>query len=101
MAKIGVNYRNVKRKHMASRDAEKRAELKRMVIDPSLSFDERMAARDKLNKLPKNGSQVRVQNRCEMTGRPHAVYRKFRICRNELRRLASNGQLPGVIKASW
>lgn len=101
MAKIGVNYRNVKRQNMVNRDAEKRAELKKMIIDPSLSFEERMDARDKLNKLPIDGAKVRLKSRCVMTGRPRGVYRKFKICRNEFRRLASEGALPGVTKASW
>lgn len=101
MAKIGVKYRNVKRQRMVNRDAHKRAELKKIVGDPNVDYDTKMAARDKLNKLPKNSCPVRLVSRCVITGRPHAVYRKFKICRNMFREMASRGDLPGVTKSSW
>ena len=101
MAKVRSVNRNEKRGQMIARDAEKRAALKAMITDTSLSFEERMDARDKLNKLPRNGSKIRYQTRCKLTGRPHSVYRKFGICRNKLREMASSGLLPGVTKSSW
>ena len=101
MAKIGMYQRQVKREKMSSRDAEKRVALKATIVDQSVSFEERMEARDALNKLPKNGSKVRLRNRCMFTGRPRGVYRKFKICRVTFREMASNGQIPGVTKASW
>tara|TARA_B100000609_G_C17093316_1_gene370500 strand:+ start:246 stop:551 length:306 start_codon:yes stop_codon:yes gene_type:complete len=101
MAKIGTAYREVKRQRMVKRDIEKRNALKAKVKDMSLSFEERMAARDALNKLPANGSKVRLNRRCALTGRPHGVYRKFGLCRIKLRDMASRGELPGVTKSSW
>ncbi len=101
MAKIGTAYREVKRQRMVKRDIEKRNALKAKVKDMSLSFEERMAARDALNKLPTNGSKVRLNRRCALTGRPHGVYRKFGLCRIKLRDMASRGELPGVTKSSW
>lgn len=101
MAKVSVIYRNNKRIRMADTQAEKRAELKARVKDANLSWDERMAARDALNKLSVNGSSVRIRNRCAVTGRGRGNYRKFNICRNVFREMASSGQLPGVTKSSW
>ena len=101
MAKTCSIYRNIKREKMINRDADKRATLKAKIIDTSLPFEERMEARDALNKLSANGSKIRYQNRCKITGRPHAVYRKFGICRNKFREMASAGKLPGVTKSSW
>ena len=101
MAKVGVKNRNLKREHMIARDAEKRAALKAKIIDESLNFEERMEARDALNKLSPNGSKVRFKSRCELTGRPRGVYRKFKISRIKFREMASDGKLPGVTKSSW
>lgn len=101
MAKVSVIYRNEKRKRMVSARADRRNELKAQVKDMSLSMDERMIARDELNKLPRNSSPVRVRNRCALTGRGRGNYRKFNICRNMFREMASNGQLPGITKSSW
>lgn len=101
MAKVSVIYRNEKRKRMVSGRADRRAELKARVKDTSLSLNERMEARDELNKMPRNSSPVRVRNRCAITGRSRGNYRKFNICRNIFREMASNGQLPGVTKSSW
>ena len=101
MAKKSSVNRNNKRAQMIARDAEKRATLKAKITDESLDFEERMAARDALNKLSSNGSKIRFQTRCSITGRPHAVYRKFGICRNKFREMASAGELPGVTKSSW
>lgn len=93
--------REEKREQVAKRDADKRAALKATIIDESKGFDERMAARDKLNKLDRNGAEIRGRNRCSFTGRPRGYHRAFGICRNVLRELASKGLLPGVRKASW
>ena len=101
MAKLGVKLRNKRREHMTARDAGKRLELKKQIIDESLSWEERMAARDKLNSLSPNGSKVRLRNRCMFTGRPRGNYRKFKICRVVFRDMASRGELPGVTKSSW
>ena len=101
MAKVGVINRNERRKRLVANKAEVRAELKAKIIDESLSWDERMSARDALNKLPKDSSSIRVRNRCSITGRGRGNYRKFKICRNVFREMASYGQLPGVTKSSW
>lgn len=101
MAKVSVIYRNEKRKRMVATQADRREELKARVKDTSLSWDERMTARDDLNKMSPNSSAVRVRNRCALTGRPRGNYRKFKICRNVFREMASHGQLPGVTKSSW
>jgi len=93
--------REVKRAKMVEKYAAKREALKKASVDPSLSFDERMEAMEKLNKLPRNASPVRRQRRCRITGRPHAVYRKFGLSRNMLRQLAMQGDVPGLRKASW
>jgi small subunit ribosomal protein S14 len=93
--------REEKRAAVAKRDTAKRDALKAAVINESLSFTERMAARDKLNKLDRNGAEARGRNRCSFTGRPRGFHRAFGICRNVLRELASKGLLPGVRKASW
>lgn len=101
MAKVSVIYRNEKRKRLVEANTKIRSELKSKVIDSSLSLDERMQARDALNKLSKNTSAVRLRNRCSITGRGRGNYRKFKICRNIFREMASNGHLPGVTKSSW
>jgi len=101
MAKIGVINRNENRKRLVTNKAATRAELKAKIIDESLSWEERMGARDALNKLPRDSSKVRVRNRCAITGRGRGNYRKFKICRNVFREMASHGDLPGVTKSSW
>ena len=101
MAKVCSIHRQLKRERMQSRDENKRAELKAKVTNTSLSFEERMAARDALNKLPTNGAKIRLRNRCQLTGRPRGVYRDFGLCRNKFREMASAGELPGVTKSSW
>lgn len=101
MAKIGVFQRNEKRKRVVARDHEKREALKKTIINQDLSFEERMAARDKLNKMDRNGAKIRLRNRCSLTGRSRGVYRKFNISRIKLRQMASKGELPGVTKSSW
>jgi small subunit ribosomal protein S14 len=101
MAKKSSIERNKKRRAMTLRYANKRAELKVIADDLSRSPEERFAARMKLAKLPRNSSKVRVRNRCELTGRPRGVYRKFRMSRIAVRDLASMGRIPGMVKSSW
>lgn len=101
MAKKSMIEREQKRAKMVAKYAKKRIELKKASVDMSLSFEERMEALEKLHKLPRNASPVRQQNRCRLTGRPHGVYRKFGLSRNMLRKLAMQGDIPGLRKASW
>ena len=101
MAKVSMKERERKRIKLAKKYAAKRAELKKLVKDPNLSEEEREAARIKLQKLPRNSSPVRVQNRCRLTGRPHGYYRKFGLGRNKLREAAMRGDVPGLRKSSW
>jgi small subunit ribosomal protein S14 len=101
MAKISMVERERKRMKMVAKYANKRAELKAKIKDLSLAPEERMAAQEKLQKLPRDASPTRVQRRCRVTGRPHAVYRKFGLCRNKLRETAMRGEVPGLRKASW
>ncbi len=101
MAKTSMVEKNKRRTKMSAAHAAKRRALKAVVMDRSKAIEERFEAQVKLNELPRNGAKVRVRNRCEVTGRPRAVYRRFKISRLTLRDLASKGQLPGVVKASW
>jgi small subunit ribosomal protein S14 len=101
MAKTSQVNRNKMRARMAARDKAKRAELKSIVMDRSLPVEDRFNATLKLAELPRNGAQVRWRLRCELTGRPRGNYRKFNISRIALRDLASAGQIPGMVKASW
>lgn len=101
MAKTSAVNRNAKRERMAARDKSKRAALKAIVMDRTLPVEDRFNATLKLAELPRNGAKVRVRLRCELTGRPRANYRKFKLCRVALRDLASAGQIPGMVKASW
>ncbi len=101
MAKTSQVNRNAKRERMSARDKDKRAALKAVVMDRSLPVEDRFEATLKLAQLPRNGAKIRVRLRCEVTGRPRGNYRKFKLCRNQLRDLANKGQLPGVVKASW
>ena len=101
MAKTSVIAREAKRAKVVARHQARRAELKAIVNDRNLPDDERWEAQVKLQKLPRNASPVRLQLRCGKTGRPHGVYRKFRLGRNKLREAAMRGDAPGLIKASW
>ncbi|MET0181508.1 MAG: 30S ribosomal protein S14 [Caulobacterales bacterium] len=101
MAKTGSIERNEKRKRLAKKFANRRAKLKAIALDESKPLEERFEARLKLAELPRNSSPTRYRNRCEITGRPRAFYRKLRVSRIALRELASNGQAPGVVKSSW
>lgn len=101
MAKKSAIERNKKRMALARKTAAKRAQLKAMAKDPNLSPEEQFQARLKLAELPRNGNPTRVRNRCELSGRPRAYYRKFKLSRIALRDLASDGHIPGVVKSSW
>lgn len=101
MAKTSAVNRNARREKLAARDRAKRAALKDVVMDRTLPVEDRFDATLKLAQLPRNGSRVRVRLRCELTGRPRGNYRKFKLSRNMLRALASSGQIPGMVKASW
>ena len=101
MAKVSMIARENKRMKMVQKFAKKRDELKKIISDMSVSDEERYEARLKLQKLPRDTSPVRLQRRCQITGRPHAVYRRFGLSRNKLRELAMNGDVPGLVKSSW
>ena len=101
MAKTSSIVKNKRREQMVRRFAASRAKLKALAKDMTLPPEERFAARLKLAELPRNGAKVRVRLRCELTGRPRAVYRKFKLSRLALRELASLGQIPGMVKSSW
>ncbi len=101
MAKKSAIEKNNKRRELSAQYAGKRAALKAMVSDKSISLEERFNAQLKLNELPRNASPVRVRNRCEVTGRPRGFYRKLKMSRISLRELGSRGQVPGMVKSSW
>ena len=101
MAKQSMKARDVKRAKIASKYAEKRNALKTVINDPKASDEERWEAQSALQKLPRNASPVRQQRRCQLTGRPHGVYRKFGLGRNKLREAAMRGDVPGLVKSSW
>ncbi|MBL8431199.1 MAG: 30S ribosomal protein S14 [Dechloromonas sp.] len=101
MAKLALINREDKRRKLVARYAKKRAALMAIINDAGNSDQERYEARLKLQALPRNSSPSRLRNRCQMTGRPHGVFRKFGLCRNKIRELAFNGEIPGVVKASW
>jgi len=101
MAKKSMIAREAKRASMVAKYAEKRTALKAIIADVNASEEEKWDAQLQLQKLPRDASPVRKQRRCRITGRPHAVYRKFGLCRNKLREAAMNGDVPGLVKASW
>jgi len=101
MAKKGAVETNERRRAMVKRYAAKRAELKAIATDRSAAPEERFEAALSLAKLPRNSSKVRVRNRCNLSGRPRGYYRKFGLSRIALRDLASEGQIPGMVKSSW
>ena len=101
MAKKSMVAREVKRQKFVEKYAAKRAELKEIARDENRPMEERFKAQLKLAKLPRNSSATRLHNRCQLTGRPHAYYRKLKVSRIALRELGSNGQIPGLVKSSW
>ena len=101
MAKTSAIQKNLKRIKLSKKFMKKRNELKKIIKNRKLPLDERFKAQLKLSKLPKNSARTRIRNRCEITGRPHGVYRKLRISRIALRELALSGKIPGMTKSSW
>ena len=101
MAKVSMINREKRRAKLVAKYARKRAELKAIISNPEVGYDEQQQAMFQLQKLPRDASPSRQQNRCRQTGRPHAVYRKFGLCRNKLREAAMRGDVPGLKKASW
>ncbi len=101
MAKKSMIAREHKRARTVAKFAEKRAALKAILQDQNASDDDKWDAQVKLQKLPRDASPTRQQRRCQVTGRPHAVYRKFGLCRNKLREAAMRGDVPGLVKSSW
>ena len=101
MAKKSAIEKNNKRRQMAARYAAKRARLKELAMDESLSDQEKFAARLKLAKLPRNSAPSRIRNRCAVTGRPRGYYRKLKMSRVALRELGNQGKVPGLVKSSW
>ena len=101
MAKKSMIAREAKRQKLVEKYAAKRAALKEIISDESKPMEERFRASLKLAKLPRNSSATRLHNRCQLTGRPHAYYRKLKVSRIALRELGSQGQIPGLVKSSW
>ena len=101
MAKKSMVNREVKRAKLVDQHASKRAALKAVIYDQTKPIEERFAATIKLAEMPRNSSATRIHNRCQLTGRPHAYYRKLKLSRIMLRELASFGQIPGMVKSSW
>lgn len=101
MAKTSSIERNKKRERLAKQYAARRAKLRAAALNEDLPLEERFAARLKLAQLPRNSAPTRVRNRCELTGRPRAFYRKLKLSRIALRDMASKGQIPGMVKSSW
>ena len=101
MAKTSAIQRNLKRIRLVKKYAKKRLAHKKIINDKKLPLNERFKAQLKLAKIPRNSAKIRIRNRCEITGRPHGVYRKLKISRIALRELASKGIIPGMTKSSW
>jgi small subunit ribosomal protein S14 len=101
MAKTSAIEKNKRRMKLAKQYAAKRARLKAAALDENLSEQERFAARLKLAELPRNSAPTRIRNRCEITGRPRAFYRKLKMSRIALRQMGNEGKIPGLVKSSW
>lgn len=101
MARQSIVNRETRRRKTVNKFAAKRSELVTILKSSSASEEEKASAREKLQKLPRDASPVRLRNRCALTGRPRGVFRKFGLARNKLREIALRGEIPGVIKASW
>ena len=101
MAKTSSIEKNKRRARMAKRFAGRRARLKKIARDKSVSMEERFAATLKLAELPRNSAKIRIRNRCEVTGRPRAYYRKLKMSRIALRKMGNEGKIPGMVKSSW
>ena len=101
MAKLSSINKNNKRIKLSDKFYKKREKLKKTIMNKKLSFEERFKAQQKLSNLPRNSAKIRVRNRCQITGRPHGVYRKLKISRIALRQLGLEGKIPGMVKSSW
>ena len=101
MAKLSSVNKNNRRIKLSKRYSNKRKKLKKIIMDKKISLEERFKAQQKLSKMPRNSAKTRVVNRCEITGRPHGVYRKLKISRIALRKLTLEGKIPGMVKSSW
>lgn len=101
MAKISSIAKNNRRRKMSEKGEAKRAELRVLIANEDLDFDDRLALTKKLQKMPRDTSRIRVRNRCEVTGRPRGYYRDFKLSRITFRELAHKGMIPGVTKSSW
>ena len=101
MAKMSAINKNNRRIKLSNKFFNKRKTLKKIIMNKNLPLEERFKAQQKLSKLPRNSAKTRVMNRCQITGRPHAVYRKLKISRIALRQLGLQGKIPGMIKSSW
>ena len=101
MAKLSAVNKNNRRIKLSNKFYLKRKKLKVIVMNKNLPLEERFKAQQKLSKLPRNSAKVRVMNRCQITGRPHGVYRKLKISRIALRQLGLEGKIPGMVKSSW
>ena len=101
MAKLSSINKNNRRIKLSNKYFAKRKKLKEIIMDKKRPLEERFKAQQKLSKLPRNSSKTRVMNRCEITGRPHGVYRKLKISRIALRQLGLQGKIPGLVKSSW
>ena len=101
MAKLSSINKNNRRIKLSKKFYSKRLKLKKIIMNKKLSLEERFKAQQKLSKLPRNSAKNRIMNRCQITGRPHGVYRKLKISRIALRKLGLEGKIPGMIKSSW
>ena len=101
MAKLSAINKNNRRIKLSKKFFKKRSSLKKIIMDKKLPLEERFKAQQKLSKLPRNSAKTRVRNRCQITGRPHGVYRKLKISRIALRQLGLEGKIPGMVKSSW
>ena len=101
MAKLSAVNKNKSRIKLSDKLYKKREALKKVVMNKKITLEERFKAQQKLSKLPRNSAKTRVMNRCEITGRPHGVYRKLKISRIALRQLGLQGKIPGLVKSSW
>jgi len=101
MAKLSSINKNNRRMKLSNKYYQKRKKLKKIIMDKKLPLEERFKAQMKLSSLPRNSAKTRVRNRCQITGRPHGVYRKLKISRIALRQLGLEGKIPGMVKSSW
>ena len=101
MAKLSAINKNNRRIKLSDKYYKKRQSLKKIIMNKKLTLEERFKAQQKLSKLPRNSAKTRVRNRCQITGRPHGVYRKLKISRIALRQLGLEGKIPGMVKSSW